>query len=60
MALTITRDLQLAIALYTIGVERSRRAYHRDQRIAEMSAAERDRVKQARYYANRRAKKEAQ
>lgn len=28
--LTITRDLQLALAIYTIGVERSRRAYWAD------------------------------
>lgn len=31
----ITRDLQLALAIYTIGVERSRRAYHEHMASAE-------------------------
>lgn len=47
--LAITRDLQIALAIYTIGVERSRRAYHREQDRAQAPLAVKRAYDQQRY-----------
>lgn len=46
-----------AIAKWTAANIAARDAYHEQRHLEDTSAAEKDRAKQARYYANRRAKK---
>lgn len=46
-----------AIAKWTAANIAARDAYHEQRRLEDISAAEKDRARQARYYAARRAKR---